>query len=157
VAAQATRIPESRPGVGTVNGQVLRIAEWLIARACRRLPEDVRDERYREWTAELPEILHDPKVRFAPRRAVATLLFAADQSRGTLPLRDRAGAFIVRFASTLAFASVGILVGGVVGGVGGVFVSVFVSVFVAFFVVFFGTSIVGIVGIALRRIRGGGA
>ena len=40
-----------------------RIAEHLIRRACRRLPGDTRDERYREWAAELPAILHDHDVQ----------------------------------------------------------------------------------------------
>lgn len=31
-----------------------RIAEHLIRRGCRHLPADTRDERYREWKAELP-------------------------------------------------------------------------------------------------------
>jgi hypothetical protein len=51
--------------------------------ACRRLPQDIREERYREWAAELPAILHDPQIRPAPRRAVRTLGYAADIFRGT--------------------------------------------------------------------------
>ena len=43
-----------------------RIAEHLIRRACRYLPGEIRDERSREWAAELPAILHDPGIRFAP-------------------------------------------------------------------------------------------
>jgi hypothetical protein len=52
---------------------LLRAGEFLVSRACRRLPPDIREERYREWSAELPAILHDPQVRFAPRRAVRKL------------------------------------------------------------------------------------
>ena len=36
--------------------QLLRIGEYLVRRACRPLPPDVREERYREWAAELPAI-----------------------------------------------------------------------------------------------------
>ena len=64
--------------------QLLRLGEYLVGRACRQLPQDVREERYREWAAELPAILHDPQVRFAPRRAVRMLAYAADTLRGTI-------------------------------------------------------------------------
>src|ERR1039457_1070564 len=46
-----------------------RIAENLTRRACRYLPGETRDERCREWAAELPAILHDPGIRFAPLRS----------------------------------------------------------------------------------------
>ena len=42
--------------------RLLRIGEYLITRACRRLPAETRDERYREWAAELPAILRDPDI-----------------------------------------------------------------------------------------------
>ncbi len=57
------------------------VAERLIRRACRYLPEDVRDDRYREWTAELPAILHDPGIGFAPLRGARALRFAAGTIR----------------------------------------------------------------------------
>jgi len=63
--------------------QLLRLGEHLVRRACRQLPGDVREERYREWAAELPAILHDPQVRFAPRRAARMLGYAADTLRGS--------------------------------------------------------------------------
>jgi hypothetical protein len=63
---------------------LLRLGEYLVRRACQRLPRDVRDERCREWLAELPAILHDPEVRFAPWRAVRMLAYAADTVRGTV-------------------------------------------------------------------------
>jgi hypothetical protein len=50
--------------------QLLRPGEYLVRRACQRLPQDIREERYREWTAELPVILRDPQIRLAPLRAV---------------------------------------------------------------------------------------
>jgi hypothetical protein len=54
-----------------------RLAEYLIRRASRRLPADIGAERYQEWAAELPAILHDPDIRFAPRRAARALRYAA--------------------------------------------------------------------------------
>ncbi len=73
---------EPPPGGSARGAVLLRLAEWLIRRACRHLPDAIRDDRYREWTAELPHILGEPGIRLAPRRAVMALLFAADQSRG---------------------------------------------------------------------------
>ena len=58
------------------------MAEYLIRRACRRLPDDIRDDRYREWTAELPAILADPTVHWQALRTVSALLYAADHARG---------------------------------------------------------------------------
>lgn len=54
-----------------------RLAAYLIGAACRRLPEDIRAERYEEWLAELPAILDDPDVRLAPLRTARALGFAA--------------------------------------------------------------------------------
>ena len=62
--------------------QLLRLGDYLIRRASRQLPPDTREERYREWAAELPAILHDPQVRFAPLRAFGMLAYAADTLRG---------------------------------------------------------------------------
>jgi hypothetical protein len=70
--------------------QLLRIGEYLVGRACQRLPQDVREERYREWAAELPAILHDPQIRPAPRRAVRMLAYAADTLRGATATPSRA-------------------------------------------------------------------
>jgi hypothetical protein len=69
---------------------VQRIAEYLIRCACRHLPDDIRGERCREWTSELPAILHDPAVRFAPLRSARALIFAADAARSTRSLRRAA-------------------------------------------------------------------
>ena len=63
--------------------RLLRIGEYLIARACRHLPAEARDERYREWVAELPAILQDPGVRPAARRAARMLRYASGTIRGT--------------------------------------------------------------------------
>jgi hypothetical protein len=61
--------------------QLLRLGDYLVGRACQRLPPGIRAERYREWAAELPVILHDPRVRFASRRAARMLGYAADTLR----------------------------------------------------------------------------
>jgi hypothetical protein len=53
-----------------------RLATHLIGRACRRMPAEIRTERYQEWTAELPAILGDPEVRLAPVRTARALGFA---------------------------------------------------------------------------------
>ena len=64
--------------------RLLRAGEYLIARACRHLPAGSRDERYREWAAELPAILADPEVRPAARRAARMLRYASGTIRGTV-------------------------------------------------------------------------
>lgn len=61
--------------------QLLRLGDYLVGRACRRLPRDIRAERYREWAGELPVILHDHQIRSAPRRAIRMLAYAADTFR----------------------------------------------------------------------------
>jgi len=72
-------------------GRLLRIGEVLVGLACRRLPPKIRDERYREWAAELPVILHDPEIRFSCRRAAAMLGYVLGTIRGasTPPGRHR--------------------------------------------------------------------
>jgi len=67
-----------------------RLAEHLIRRACRRLPHDTRDDRYREWTAELHAILHDPGTRPQARRTLRALVYAADHARSTRRLAKAA-------------------------------------------------------------------
>jgi hypothetical protein len=81
--------------------QLLRLGEYLVRQACRRLPQDIRAERYREWAAELPAILHDPQIRPAPRRAVRMLGFAADTVRGTTLTPRRAQGRISRMSAVL--------------------------------------------------------
>jgi hypothetical protein len=63
--------------------RVQRICERLIRAACRRLPEDMRAERGREWAAELPAILDDQTIRPALRRAVRALTYSAGIARTT--------------------------------------------------------------------------
>jgi hypothetical protein len=98
----------------TSRPRVQRLAEYLLRRACRRLPEPARDECYREWTAELPAILQAPDTRLALHRSVRALLFAADQGRGTRRLsakadsargrtfRTRVFRFVLRHAEAVA-------------------------------------------------------
>jgi anti-sigma regulatory factor (Ser/Thr protein kinase) len=66
-------------------------AEYLILRACCHLRYDIRNERYREWTAELPAIFHDPAIRFPGRRIASALLYAADHYRGAQKLSRTSG------------------------------------------------------------------
>jgi DivIVA domain-containing protein len=63
--------------------RLLRIGECLIGLAYRLLPGEIRDERRREWTAELPAILRDPDTRLAVRRAARMLRYAAGAVWGT--------------------------------------------------------------------------
>jgi hypothetical protein len=73
------------------SGRVQRLAEYLIRLSCRRLPADIGDERYREWTAELPAVLHDPDIRFQIRRDLRALRFAAGHARSSLRLPKARG------------------------------------------------------------------
>jgi len=63
-----------------------RTAEWLISAACRRLPADVRAERCREWTAELPAILTDESIRSSSQRTLRALAFCVGISKTTRQL-----------------------------------------------------------------------
>jgi DivIVA domain-containing protein len=56
---------------------LLRIGGYLIGLASRLLPGEIRDERCREWAAELPAILRDPDTRLAAHRAARMLGYAA--------------------------------------------------------------------------------
>lgn len=68
--------------------RVQRICERFIGAACRRLPEDMRAERCREWAAELPAILDDQSIRPPLRRAVRALTYSAGIARTTRQLRQ---------------------------------------------------------------------
>jgi DivIVA domain-containing protein len=57
--------------------RLLRVGEYLIGCASRLLPGEMREERCREWTAELPAILRDPDTSLAARRAARMLRYAA--------------------------------------------------------------------------------
>jgi hypothetical protein len=59
-----------------------RLAKHLIRHACGRLPQDIREARYCEWTAEAFAILYDPSTRSRTRRTARALLYAADHMRG---------------------------------------------------------------------------
>ena len=70
--------------------RLLRIGEYLIGRASRLLPAEIRDERSREWTAELPAILRDPDTRLAVHRAARMLRYAAGTLWGSALAPSRA-------------------------------------------------------------------
>jgi hypothetical protein len=70
--------------------RVQRISERFIRAACRRLPEDMRAERCREWAAELPAILDDQSIRPGLRRVVRALTYSAGIAWTTQQL-SRAG------------------------------------------------------------------
>ena len=55
------------------------LAERLIVRACRGLPDGLREELVAEWSGELPAILTDASRRFYLRRAWTALRFAHGQ------------------------------------------------------------------------------
>jgi len=62
---------------------VRRAGEYLVGRACKRLPREIPEERYREWAAELAPTLRDPHTRLGAWRAALMLAYAADILRGT--------------------------------------------------------------------------
>ena len=82
--------------------RLLHIGEYLITRACRHLPAEARDERYREWVAELPAILRDPGVRPAARRAARMLRYASGTIRGTALTPGSARRVTVHIAGLVA-------------------------------------------------------
>jgi len=103
--------------------RVQRICERVIRAACRRLPEDRRAERCREWAAELPAILDDQSIRPALRRAARALAYSAGiarttrqlgrAGRGARPERTsqwRTGAMQVRPANLAVRAVVGLVI-----------------------------------------------
>jgi drug/metabolite transporter (DMT)-like permease len=70
---------------------VQRIAEGVIRVSSRGLPQDVRAERLREWSAELPAILDDATVRPEFMRWLRALSYAAGIAVTTRRLRRSAG------------------------------------------------------------------
>ena len=74
---------------GTPHAQ--RIAERLIRASCRRLPGELRAERYQEWSAELPAILHDATIRSGLIRAMRALSYSVGVSTATRRLSRAAG------------------------------------------------------------------
>ena len=90
--------------------RLLRTGEYLIARASRHLPAGARDERYREWVAELPAILQDPDVRPAARRAARMLRYASGTIRGTALTPGSARRVIAHTADAAApFITIGLV------------------------------------------------
>lgn len=92
-------------------------AERIIRRACRRLPGDIRDERYQEWAAEVPAILHDPDIRFPLRRSARALRFAAgtitSARRSPRAVRHQPDAAVGASAGVRLLITVGIWIVGV--------------------------------------------
>ena len=74
------------------NPRFHRIAAWLIRGSCRRLPENMRAERYLEWSAELHAILDDRSVRPGLPRAARALRYAAGTWLAAGQLRPPRGA-----------------------------------------------------------------
>ena len=97
-----TRPARSRGAWDEGERRLLRIGEYLIARACRYLPAGARDERYREWVAELPAILRDPGVTPAARRAARMLRYASGTIRGTALTPGSARRVMAPIAGTAA-------------------------------------------------------
>jgi hypothetical protein len=75
----------------TEDQRAQRIAEFVIRRASRRLPADLRAERCREWAAELPAILSDPGIHSAALRRARALRYAAGVYRGARRVARSAG------------------------------------------------------------------
>jgi DivIVA domain-containing protein len=95
--------------------RLLRLGEYLITRACRRLPAGTRDERYREWAAELPAILRDPDTRLAARRAGRMLGYAAGTLWGTARVHGstrRLTARVAHIAAPIIFCGLVTYIGG---------------------------------------------
>jgi hypothetical protein len=98
---------------------VLRLACVLITEACQRLPVDARQDREREWTAELAVIIDDPDLRPRWRGYLRAMRFAGAQSRTVRRLTRPAGlervrVIMVRTALASAGAAVALAVTAVV-------------------------------------------
>ena len=70
---------------------VQAIAEYMIRRACRQLPDEASGDRRREWAAELPAILGDPDSRAAVLRQARALRYAAGVYLSAWRLSQAAG------------------------------------------------------------------
>ena len=71
--------------------RVQRIAECLIRASCRRLTGELRAERCREWSAEVPAILHDETIRSGLIRAMRALSYSVGVFTATRRLSRGAG------------------------------------------------------------------
>jgi hypothetical protein len=65
---------------GQPSSRAERLARHLIRLACLRLSGETREDRYREWAAELHAILADPETSSRTRRNARALLYAADKT-----------------------------------------------------------------------------
>lgn len=71
---------------------VRQVAEHRIRKACLRLPGEMREERFGEWSAELAAILSDPAGGGALRRAARAIRYSAGLPTATRRLRRIADA-----------------------------------------------------------------
>jgi hypothetical protein len=73
--------PADRPPSWRQNATGRTGTQWVAVRlirgACRRLPAAARDERCREWTAEVRAIMDDPAGRARMLRSARALRYAA--------------------------------------------------------------------------------
>jgi amino acid transporter len=90
--------------------RVQRLADWLIRRSGRRLPDDTREDRLREWTAEVTTILDDAGITRLRRKARAIRFSTGVQQaarRMTRPTgTQRPRVFTVRAAAATAVTAV---------------------------------------------------
>jgi amino acid transporter len=89
--------------------RVQRLADWLIRRSGRRLPDGTREDRLREWTAELTAILDDAGITPVRRRARA-IRFSTGVQRAARrmtrpPGKQRPRVFAVRAAAAAAITA----------------------------------------------------
>jgi hypothetical protein len=90
---------------------LLRLGEYLVRHASRHLPAEIRDERYREWAAELPAILNDPDIKHTARRAARMLRYAADTIRGSALTSGRSRRILARMPVVSRLWLMALLVG----------------------------------------------
>jgi DivIVA domain-containing protein len=131
---------------------LLRIGGYLIGFASRLLPGEIRDERYREWTAELPAILEDPDTRLAAHRAARMLGYAAGAVWGSAlaagGARGRLTAVMAVLVGLLAVSSLMAMVLGIQGTAHGS------GDWVHYYDIAGGTiNLAGLGGVLTRRIR----
>lgn len=93
----------------TGQDRVQRLADWLIRRSGRRLPDGTREDRLREWTAELTAILADAGITRLRRKARA-IRFSTGVQRAARrmtrpPGTRRPRVFTVRAAAAAAITA----------------------------------------------------
>ncbi|SOE19083.1 hypothetical protein [Streptomyces sp. OK228] len=100
-----------------------RVAEFLLRRACRSLPEEQAEECFAAWAGELPAILSDPDLS-GLRAAWRAVAFAFGQFRTAEELAARQPADTLDAAKALPLTGAFVLLAvtsdseGVVGSIG---------------------------------------